>query len=52
MACDAVPAPAAFTARSLTEYVVPLVRPGITTGDAVPAGSLLVHAAPLSTEYW
>jgi len=34
---DAAPPPALFTARSLTLYVVKFVRPGIVTGEVVPA---------------
>ena len=46
---EAVPAPSAFTARSLTVYEVPLVRPPMVTGDEVSTGESAVHApVPLS----
>ena len=43
---DAAPAPAAFTARSPTAYVVPLTRPVMTSGLAVDAGLRELHVAP------
>jgi len=43
--------PIAFTARSLTWYGVPLVRPGSGNGLAVDAGLRTVQVTPLSTEY-
>jgi hypothetical protein len=48
---DAVPLPAAFTARSLMLYVVPLVRPETVTGEGVPA-SVSAQVVPLFVEYW
>ena len=47
---DAVPLPAALTARNNTEYVVPLVRPLMVTGDVVPA-SASAHEEPALIEY-
>ena len=49
---DAVPAPAAFTAFSWTEYVVPFVRPVIVTGLVVSVGLNAMNDAPPSVEYW
>ena len=48
---DAAPGPTAFTARSRTLYVVPLVRPVIVTGLVVSAGDSDVNA-PEFNEYW
>ena len=50
-AADAVPEPAAFTARNNTEYVVPFVRPEIVTGDVVPAAAS-AQDEPALIEYW
>ena len=40
---DAVPPPTSFTARNAMSYLVPLVRPGIVTGEVVAAGSSAIH---------
>ena len=50
-AVEAVPVGMPLMARSLTWYGVPLVRPVITSGDAVEAGLRVVHEPPLSVEY-
>ena len=42
-ASEAAPEPAVFTARNFTVYAVPLVRPGIATGDEVSAGDNATH---------
>ena len=49
---DATPGPTAFTARSRTSYVVPLVRTVIVTGLVVSTGDSEVHVAPEFNEYW
>ena len=41
---DAAPAPDALTARNLTVYAVPLVRPARTSGDVVDAGLRAIHS--------
>ena len=40
---EAVPEPAAFTARRATSYAVPLVNPVIVTGEASTAGLNATH---------
>ena len=47
---DSTPGPAGFTARSLTLYVVPFVRPGTTTTVVFDGGFTGTHE-PLSTLY-
>ena len=47
----AVPAPAALTARSPMAYVVPLVRPVITTGLLASVGLNAAQLAPPSVLY-
>ena len=47
---DDDPTPAAFTARSRTEYVVPLTSPVIDSGLATDCGLLVDHVVPLSIE--
>ena len=51
---DAAPGPAVVTARNLTEYVVPLVKPVRTSGEAADAGLRAIHRpSPLEvTRYW
>lgn len=48
---DAVPAPETVTARSLTEYAVPFVRPVMVTGDVESVGDTAVQVEPPSIEY-
>ena len=48
---EAVPEPAALTARSPMAYVVPLVRPVIVTGLLVSAGANAVQVVPPSVLY-
>ena len=50
-AADAAPSPAAFTARRLTEYVVPFVRPPMVAERLMTAGENAVQVLPLSVEY-
>ena len=50
-ALEAAPGPMLLTARSLTRYAVPLVRPVIVIGDVVEDGLRVVHVAPSSVEY-
>jgi len=50
-ALEAAPGPMLLTARSLTRYAVPLVRPVMVIGDAVEDGLRVVHEVPLSVEY-
>ena len=45
---DEDPAPIEFTARRITEYNVPFVKPVIVKGDVVPADT---QFDPLSKEY-
>jgi hypothetical protein len=47
---DAVPLPAAFTARIATVYAVPFVSPVIAIGEVVATGERVVHA-PEFKEY-
>ena len=47
-AAEAVPDPAVVTARTLTWEVTPGVRPVIVSGEAVAAGFIACHVAPLS----
>ncbi len=47
---EAVPSPAALTARNTTEYVVPLVSPLMVSGDEVTPPD--THVVPPSKEYW
>ena len=47
----AVPEPAALTARSPTAYVVPFVRPVITTGLLASVGLNAAQLAPPSVLY-
>ncbi|CAB4960666.1 unannotated protein [freshwater metagenome] len=48
-ATEAAPAPSSFTARSLTVYAVPLVRPEMVSGDHTRAGDSAIHGPePLS----
>ena len=49
---EAVPEPAALTARSPMAYLVPLVRPVITAGLLVSAGVNAVQLLPSSVVYW
>ena len=46
---EVAPPPTAFTARIATLYVRPLVRPGMSNGEAVP--DALRHSPP-SSWYW
>ncbi len=50
-AVDESPLPAAFTARILTGYDVPFVRPVIVIGDVVATGERVVQLVPLLVEY-
>jgi hypothetical protein len=50
-AVAAVPEPTAFTARTETWYVVPLVRPVMESGLVDDDGVRAVHVVPLSVEY-
>jgi hypothetical protein len=47
---DAAPAPTLFTAFNFTEYDVPFVKPVITIGVAVDAGTKAVNEFPPSVE--
>jgi hypothetical protein len=47
---DAVPFPAAFTARIATVYAVPFVKPVIDNGEVVAIGERGVHT-PEFNEY-
>jgi hypothetical protein len=49
-ASEIEPTPLSATARSLTEYVVPLTKPEITIGDAVDIGLRTCQLLPPSTE--
>ena len=48
---EAVPEPAALTARSPMAHVAPLVRPVIVTGLLVSAGANAVQVVPPSVLY-
>ena len=48
---EAVPEPTLFTARSCTEYSVPLFKPVTTNGDDVAAGLGIVQSEPPLREY-
>ena len=50
-ATEAVPEPAALTARTLTRYVVPRVNPTISMIPEVCAGETAVHVDPPSVLY-
>ena len=50
-ASDAVLDPIVLTARTLTEYEVPLFRPLTEIGDAVTAGLGVIQFEPPSSEY-
>jgi hypothetical protein len=47
---DAAPAPTLFTAFNFTEYDVPFVKPVITIGVSVDAGTKAVNEFPPSVE--
>ena len=51
LALDALLSPIALIDFNLIIYVVPLVRPVMTTGDNVSAGLNAVNVVPLSMEY-
>ena len=46
---EAEPEPDAETARSITEYVVPFVKPEIVSGDVASAAE--IQFVPLLSEY-
>ena len=50
-ALEAALVPTLLIARSLTVYVVPLVKPVMVTGDVTEAGLRVVHVDPLLIEY-
>jgi hypothetical protein len=50
-AAEEQPNPWVFTARSLTGYVVPLVKPVIVNGLVVADGEGVTQVLPLSMEY-
>lgn len=51
VAAEASPSPTVLIARSFTLYEVPLVRPVITSGEAVLLGDRVTHVEPPSSEY-
>ena len=48
---DAAPSPTAFSAKILTVYVVPFVKPVTSMGLVSDTGLRVVHVDPLFNEY-